>query len=52
MQGTQIGFEFYLSFQNLREYQLIGSFSLSAEFLCGFFFSYWLMNKLEVSRSF
>ena len=44
MQGTHLAFEFHLSFQKLRAYQLIDSFSLLAEFFRGFFvlFFYWL----------
>ena len=48
IQVTHLALEFYLSFKNLREYQLIDSFSLLAEFLCLFCtaFSYWLKNIL------
>ena len=34
-QGTQIAFEFHLSFQNLRVHPLVGSFFLLAKFFCG-----------------
>ena len=51
MQGTHLAFEFHLSFQKLREYQLIDSFSLLAEFFRGFFV---LLFQLvdEYTRSF
>ena len=54
MQGTQIAFEFHLSFQKKQGHQLIGSFSLLAEFFRRFLwpFSFWLMNILEFSHSF
>jgi len=47
---THLAFEFHLSFQKLREYQLIGSSLLLVEFILyplaafEFLFSYWMMN--------
>ena len=42
MQGTQIAFEFHLSFQKMRKHQRIVFFSLLTEFFRGFFVLYWL----------
>ena len=43
MQGAQIAIEFNLSFQNLRKCQLVGSFSLLAEFFLGFIVLFFLL---------
>ena len=42
-QGTHLTFEFHLSFQKLREYQLIDSFSLLAEIFRRFFVLFFLL---------
>ena len=48
MQGTQIAFEFHLSFQKMREHQLIDSFSLLAEFLHGFLCSLFVRQTGDI----
>ena len=52
MQGTQIAFEFHLSFQKLREHQLIGSYWPIALAALELLFSYWMMDILVFSRIF
>ena len=58
MQGTHIAFEFHLSFQNLGEHLLIGSFFLLVEFIPNplaafeFPFPYWRVNIPEIPRNF
>ena len=49
MQGTQIAFDFHLSFQKMREYQLIGQAFELAKLILNplaafeFLFSYWVL---------
>jgi len=43
LQGKQKAFEFYLSFQKKQEHQLIDSFSILAEFFCGFSVLFFLL---------
>ena len=44
MQGTQIAFEFHLSFQKLREHQVIGSSFLLAESSRSFWTHFFLLH--------
>ena len=54
MQGTEIAFEFHLSFQKMQEHQLIGPFSYcpNPPPALGHLFSYWMMNILVFSHIF
>ena len=56
MQGTQIVFEFHMSFQKIQEYKLLNSFPLLDEFFCGFCVLFFLpigwINILEFSYNF